>query len=94
MLIEVARGLAASPAQLEVVLRGPQMMPLWWSLALGACLGGNGTLIGASANVVVAGLAERNRCPIRFREFLKYGLPLTLESVAISAVYVYLRYLV
>jgi Na+/H+ antiporter NhaD/arsenite permease-like protein len=94
MLVEVARGLAASPAQLDAVLRGPQMMPLWWSLALGACLGGNGTLIGASANVVVAGLAERNGCPIRFGEFLKYGLPVMVESVAISAVYVYLRYLV
>ena len=94
MLVEVARGLTVSPASLDSVLRGPQMMPLWWSLALGACLGGNGTLIGASANVVVAGLAERDGHPIRFLEFLKYGLPLMVESVAIATAYVYLRYLI
>jgi Na+/H+ antiporter NhaD/arsenite permease-like protein len=94
MLVEVGRSLAAPSAGLDAALRSPQMMPLWWSLALGACLGGNGTLIGASANVVVAGLAERNGNPIRFGDYLKYGLPLMIESVAISSAYVYLRYLV
>ncbi|KKC48719.1 MULTISPECIES: ArsB/NhaD family transporter [Paenibacillus] len=67
--------------------------PLWWSLALGACLGGNGTLIGASANLVAAGISAREGYPIRFLTFLKYGFPLMLLSVALSSVYVYLRYL-
>ncbi|MFD2328888.1 ArsB/NhaD family transporter [Cohnella sp. GCM10020058] len=68
--------------------------PLWWSLALGACLGGNGTLIGASANLIVAGMAGKEGHPIRFVQYLKIGLPLMLLSVVISSVYVYLRYLI
>ncbi|MFD1957395.1 ArsB/NhaD family transporter [Paenibacillus thailandensis] len=67
--------------------------PLWWSLALGACLGGNGTLIGASANLVVAGLAGKEGYPIRFVPYLKIGFPLMLLSIAICSVYIYLRYL-
>ena len=70
-----------------------QLMPLWWSLALGACLGGNGSLIGASANLVVAGFAERAGYPIRFMTFLAIAFPLMLMSIAISSVYVYFRYL-
>jgi Na+/H+ antiporter NhaD/arsenite permease-like protein len=69
------------------------IMPLWWSLALGACLGGNGSLVGASANLVVAGFAERAGSPIRFIGFLKVGFPLMLLTVAIAHVYIYLRYL-
>lgn len=68
--------------------------PLWWSLALGACLGGNGSLIGASANLIVAGMSGKEGHPIRFVQFLKYGFPLMLLSVIISSVYVYLRYLI
>ena len=67
--------------------------PLWWSLALGACLGGNGTLVGASANLIVAGLSGKEGYPIRFVAFLKIGFPLMLLSVAIASIYVYLRYL-
>ena len=67
--------------------------PLWWSLALGACLGGNATLIGASANVVVANLAERSGFPIRFVSYLKYGCIVTIESILISSVYIWIRYL-
>ncbi|MDF2570158.1 MAG: Citrate transporter [Sporomusa sp.] len=68
--------------------------PLWWSLALGACLGGNGTLIGASANVIVAGLAAQEGYPISFTKFMKVGFPLTMLSVLIASGYVYLRYLI
>ncbi|MCQ6558537.1 ArsB/NhaD family transporter [Paenibacillus mendelii] len=68
--------------------------PLWWSLALGACLGGNGSLIGASANLIVAGMASKEGHPIRFITYLKYGFPLMLLSVGISSIYIYLRYLV
>ena len=67
--------------------------PLWWSLSLGACLGGNGTLIGASANVVVASMAAQRGKQISFLGFMKVAFPLMLLSIAISTVYVWLRYL-
>jgi Na+/H+ antiporter NhaD/arsenite permease-like protein len=68
--------------------------PLWWSLSLGACLGGNGTLIGASANVIVAGLAAKEGHHISFVGFLKVAFPLMIMSIVISHAYVYLRYFV
>ena len=71
-----------------------QQHAVWWSLSLGACLGGNGSLIGASANLIVAGFAERAGTPISFVKFLKHAFPLMLMSVAIATVYVYFRYLV
>jgi len=67
--------------------------PLWWSLALGACLGGNGTLIGASANLIAAGLSAKEGYPIRFLSYMKIGFPLMLLSIALCSVYIYLRYL-
>jgi Na+/H+ antiporter NhaD/arsenite permease-like protein len=69
-----------------------QLMPVWWSLALGSCLGGNGSLVGASANLIVAGFAERSGQPIRFLPFMLMAFPLMLVSIAISTVYVYWRY--
>ncbi|MTW84180.1 hypothetical protein F3157_00655 [Virgibacillus dakarensis] len=68
--------------------------PIWWSLALGACLGGNATLVGASANVVVAGLAEGAKEKIPFIRFLLYGIPFVLFSLVISSIYIYVRYLI
>ncbi len=65
---------------------------MWWALAIGADLGGNATAIGASANVVVLGIAERNRQPISFWQFTKYGLVVTVVTVALSAGFVWLRY--
>jgi Na+/H+ antiporter NhaD/arsenite permease-like protein len=70
-----------------------QSFPLWWSLALGACLGGNGTIIGASANVVIAGFSEKTRSPLNFRNYIRYGFPLMLISIAISSIYIVFRYL-
>jgi len=67
------------------------VMPLWWSLALGACLGGNITLVGASANVVVASLAERSGHPISFLAFLRYGF--IMISLLMASLYVWVRYL-
>jgi len=66
--------------------------PLWWCLSLGACLGGNGTLIGASANLTVAGIAERNRIPFRFMTYTLYAFPMMVVSVAICHVYIWWRY--
>jgi Na+/H+ antiporter NhaD/arsenite permease-like protein len=67
--------------------------PLWWSLALGADLGGNATLVGASANIVVVSLAERSGYPISFRAFLRYGVVTTLLSLILASLYVWFRYL-
>lgn len=69
------------------------LTPVWWALALGACLGGNGSLVGASANVVVAGIAERHEQPIGFTEFLKFGFPIMLLTITIAMLYLYVRYL-
>src|SRR5262245_20643273 len=72
---------------------GPEKIePLWWCLSLGACLGGNGTLIGASANLTVAGIAERNGVPFRFVTYALYGMPMMTVSIAIAHLYVWWRY--
>jgi Na+/H+ antiporter NhaD/arsenite permease-like protein len=70
-----------------------QIETLWWSLALGACLGDNGTLVGASAKLVVAGFAERAGQPIRSLPFMLMAFPLMLASIAVSSLYLWLRYL-
>jgi len=67
--------------------------PLWWSLALGADLGGNLTLVGAAANVVVASLAEKSGHPISFKHFLRFGAIVTVMSLVLASGYVWLRYL-
>ena len=63
------------------------MMPVWWALSLGACLGGNGTIIGASANVIVAGIAAREGHPISFKRFLIWSIPVMVISVVIAAIF-------
>jgi Na+/H+ antiporter NhaD/arsenite permease-like protein len=68
------------------------IQPLWWCLSLGACLGGNGTLVGASANLTVAGISERNGVPFRFLTYTLYAAPMTIVSIAICNVYVWWRY--
>ncbi|MDW7771518.1 MAG: ArsB/NhaD family transporter [Desulfobulbaceae bacterium] len=74
------------------LLQHPELMPLWWSLALGACLGGNGSPIGASANVIVLGMAERAGKKISFMRFVAFGLPIMFLTVFISMIYIWLRY--
>jgi Na+/H+ antiporter NhaD/arsenite permease-like protein len=66
---------------------------IWWALAMGADLGGNATLIGASANVILAGMAEREGHPITFGQFLRFGLPVTIGSMVIATAYLWLRFL-
>ncbi len=75
-----------------VAAGGPAAHPLWWALTIGADLGGNATAVGASANVVVLGIARRYGHPISFWEFTRYGLLVTAVTVAISIPYVLLRY--
>jgi Na+/H+ antiporter NhaD/arsenite permease-like protein len=74
------------------LLQHPDLMPLWWSLALGACLGGNGSPIGASANVIVVGMSERAGKRISFMRFVAYGLPIMVLTVFIAMIYIWLRY--
>ncbi|MGN0970164.1 MAG: SLC13 family permease, partial [Evtepia sp.] len=71
---------------------GMDIAPLWWAVSLGACLGGNGTLIGASANVVLSGISTRHGYPITFASYFKVGFPLMLVSILISTAYLLLRY--
>ncbi len=74
-------------------LGGMDATPLWWSLALGACLGGNGTLVGASANLVMAGIAEKGGLKITFQKFLLTGGLLTIMTLTTATLYVFFRYL-
>ncbi len=80
------------PLILTMESSGVDVAPLWWALSLGACLGGNGTLIGASANVVLAGVSAKNGYPITFMQYTKVGFPLMLISIVISMVYLLLRF--
>jgi Na+/H+ antiporter NhaD/arsenite permease-like protein len=80
------------PVLQSMELSGIDVMPLWWALSLGACLGGNGTLIGASANVVLSGISNREGYPLTFIHFLKIGIPMMLLSVVISGIYLMLRF--
>ncbi|MEK6719176.1 MAG: ArsB/NhaD family transporter [Chloroflexota bacterium] len=81
------------PVVKQLAEEGLAIQPLWWALALGADLGGNATIIGASANVIVVNLAARAGHPIGFRQFLKYGSVVVLESLVIASVYLWVRYL-
>ena len=71
---------------------GADITPLWWAISLGACLGGNGSLIGASANVVLSGISNKNGYPITFMSYLKVGFPLMILSIIISTGFLLIRY--
>lgn len=78
---------AVIPVVLAMGATGMDVSPLWWAISLGACFGGNGTLIGASANVVLSGISNREGYPITFVNYLKVGFPIMILSIAISTVY-------
>jgi Na+/H+ antiporter NhaD/arsenite permease-like protein len=80
------------PALLAMETSGIDIEPLWWALSLGACLGGNGTLIGASANVVLSGISNREGYPLTFIAYLKVGAPLMALSIVISGIYLVIRF--
>lgn len=75
------------PLILTMETQGLNITPLWWSVSLGACLGGNGTLVGASANIVLASIGEKHGYPLSFKEYFKFGFPLMILSILISTVY-------
>ena len=80
------------PILLSMEATGMDVMPLWWAVSLGACLGGNGTLIGASANVVMSDISRKNGHVITFAHFFKVGFPTMLATVAVSAIYLIVRF--
>jgi Na+/H+ antiporter NhaD/arsenite permease-like protein len=92
LVVDLARSLHPEVTDYTALVHQPDIMPLWWALALGACLGGNGTLVGATANVVIVGLAQRAGYPISFWRFMAIGLPVMIGSVAISALYLWLLF--
>ena len=83
----------AIPIVERLIESGMPSEALWWSLALGACLGGNLTLVGAAANVVVANQAAQAGHRISFFEFMRYGVVVTVVSLMIATGYIWLRYL-
>ena len=93
LIVDMAKQLWPNVSGIQL-LHHPDLMPLWWSLALGACLGGNGTAIGASANVIVVGMSEKAGKKISFMKFMAYGMPLMIMTVVIATIYVWLRYYV
>lgn len=76
--------------EMHISHEGPH--PLYWALALGVCLGGNGTLIGASANILAGNIGNKNGFPISFWNFTKYGFPLMIQSIIIASLYILIRY--
>ena len=74
-------------------ISGMNIVPLWWVLAIGADIGGNATLVGASANVIVSGIAEREGHKIGFLEYMKLAVPMTIVGLIVSSIYVGIRYL-
>ena len=81
-------------ATIEETMGHAYAHPLWWCLSLGACLGGNMTIIGAAANVIVSENAAKAGHPISFMKFLKYGIFITGISLILSSIYIYFRFLV
>ena len=80
-------------AEIQKSMGAEYAFPLWWCLSLGACLGGNMTIIGAAANVIVSENSAKHGEPISFMYFLKYGVITVLISLSISSAYVWLRFL-
>jgi len=95
LIKSIAISMHPSPATASFleIMHARKIVPLWWSLSLGANLGANMTIIAAAPNVVVAGVAERSGYPISFKRFLKYGIPITFVNLALSSGYLWLRFL-
>jgi len=93
LVVDLARSLHPDITDYATLVHQPDIMPLWWALALGACLGGNGTIIGASANVVVVDIARRAGYQISFWQFFAVGFPVMVGSVFIGMIYLWLLFL-
>jgi len=93
LIVDLARSLHPEISDYATLVHQADIIPLWWALALGACLGGNGSIIGASANVVIVDLARKAGYRITFWQFFKYGCPVMVGSVALSALHLWLMFL-
>jgi Na+/H+ antiporter NhaD/arsenite permease-like protein len=93
LVVDLARSLHPEITDPAALAHQPDILPLWWALALGACLGGNGTVIGASANVVIVDLARQAGYPISFRQFFLIGFPVMVGSLLVSTLYLWLLFL-
>ena len=93
LIVDLARSLHPDISDYSTLVHQPDIIPLWWALALGACLGGNGTIIGASANVVIVDIARKAGYHISFWQFFKLGFPVMLGSIVLSAIYLWLIFL-
>lgn len=93
LIVDLARSLHPEITDYATLVHQPDILPLWWALALGACLGGNGTIIGASANVVIVDIARRAGYQISFWRFFAFGFPVMVGSIIISTLYLWLRFL-
>ena len=89
---DTAHAVLPSGTDFKSVVQHPTLMPVWWSLALGACPRGNGSPVGASANVITLGLAGKAGYPISFQKIFLYAIPITIETIIISTIYIWLRY--
>ena len=83
---------ALIPLIISLGNKGIDIIPLWWAISLGACLGGNGSLIGASANIVLSEISEREGSPISFKDYFKLGFPLMILSIIICSIYLLILY--
>lgn len=92
LVTDTAHAVLPAGMDFKSVVQHSTLMPVWWTLALGACLGGNGSPVGASANVITIGLAEKAGYPISFKKFIIYGVPITFETIILSTIYIWLRY--
>lgn len=93
LIVDLARSLHPEITDYATLMHQPDILPLWWALALGACLGGNGTIIGASANVVIVDIARKAGYPITFWQFFKFGFPVMVASILMSTLYLWVLFL-
>lgn len=93
LVVDLARTLHPDITDYQTLVHQPDILPLWWALALGSCLGGNGSIIGASANVVIVDMARKAGYPISYWQFFKIGFPVMVGSMLLSTVYLWLLFL-
>jgi len=93
LIVDLARSLHPEITDYTALVHQPDIVPLWWALALGACLGGNGSVIGASANVVIVDMARKAGYPISFWGFFRVGFPIMLGTVLLSSLYLWFLFL-
>ncbi|HEY6084628.1 MAG TPA: SLC13 family permease, partial [Nitrospira sp.] len=93
LIVDMARTLHPSINDYAALVHQSDILPLWWALSLGACLGGNGTIIGASANVIIVDMARKAGYVITFWQFMKFGFPVMVGSIALSSIYLWFLFL-